>query len=100
MIGTDWIIGVVGALQLDVLAARIKSDYDLAIRFEQSPFETARWVEADAATDIKDFSERNRGSLAEDHDGAPVYLARNSWDLRTTVKDWPAIRFCEVREQA
>jgi hypothetical protein len=28
-----------------------------------------------------------------------VFLARNAWDLRTTVEEWPAIRFRETREQ-
>ena len=45
LVGGDWIVGVVGALQLDVLAARIKTEYDLGVRFEQAPYETARWLE-------------------------------------------------------
>src|SRR6185437_1616745 len=50
--GGDWIVGVVGPLQLEVLAARIKSEYDLGVRFEQSQFETARWVSG-AAEEVK-----------------------------------------------
>jgi peptide chain release factor 3 len=37
--------------------------------------------------------------LAEDHDGALVYLARNAWYLQRTKDDWPQIRFLETREQ-
>jgi hypothetical protein len=37
--------------------------------------------------------------LAEDHDGVPVFLARNAWDLRRTMEDWPKVRFSEAREQ-
>ena len=44
LIGGDFIVGVVGALQLDVLAARIKAEYELGVRFEAAPYETARWV--------------------------------------------------------
>jgi peptide chain release factor 3 len=97
--GGDWIVGVVGALQLEVLAARVKSEYALAVRFEPAPYETARWVEGEAA-EVKRFIEANRAALAEDHDGAPVYLARNAWELGTTTKDWPALRFVRTREQA
>ncbi len=97
--GGDWIVGVVGALQLEVLAARIKSEYDLVVRFEPAPYETARWVEGEAA-EVKRFIEASRAALAEDHDGAPVYLARNAWELGTTTKDWPALRLARTREQA
>src|ERR1700761_6428411 len=34
VIGTDMIVGVVGPLQLDVLSARIRADYDLRMHFE------------------------------------------------------------------
>ena len=36
-LGADWIVGVVGALQLEVLAARIKTEYELGVRFEPAP---------------------------------------------------------------
>ena len=49
LVGGDFIIGVVGPLQLDVLAARLKSEYELGVRLEDAPYETARWVEGDAA---------------------------------------------------
>ena len=45
------------------------------------------------------FIDGNRGALAEDRDGAPVYLARNSWELDYTQKQWPDIRFAKTREQ-
>ncbi|HWK47263.1 MAG TPA: peptide chain release factor 3 [Stellaceae bacterium] len=99
VIGSDWIVGVVGALQLDVLSARIRSDYDLKMHFEAAPYETARWVECPDKLEMKRFLDNNRGNLAEDHDGAPVFLARNSWELNRTRQDWPNIAFRETREQ-
>jgi peptide chain release factor 3 len=99
LVGGDWIVGVVGALQLEVLAARIKSEYDLGVRFEGAPYETARWVEGPPA-ELERFIDGNRSTLAEDHDKAPVYLARNAWDLNTTIRDWPSLRFTATREQA
>jgi peptide chain release factor 3 len=99
VIGTDWIVGVVGQLQLDVLAARIRADYDLGMHFEAAPYVTARWIDAADKLALKKFIDNNRGTLAEDHDGAPVYLARNTWDLNRTRQDWPDIKFHETREQ-
>jgi hypothetical protein len=29
----------------------------------------------------------------------PVFLARNAWDLRTTIEEWPRLRFRDTREQ-
>jgi peptide chain release factor 3 len=96
--GSDWIIGVVGALQLDVLKARLAAEYNLGTRFEDVPYEAARWLDADRA-ELDRFRTRHSNTLAEDHDGVPVFLARNAWDLRTTIDDWPQVRFSETREQ-
>src|SRR6201988_2487954 len=35
--GGDWIVGVVGALQLDVLIARLQAEYDLPARLDGAP---------------------------------------------------------------
>jgi len=98
--GGDWIVGVVGALQLDVLKARLATEYGLATRLDGSPFQAARWLDADDPTELDRFRIRNPSASAEDHDGVPVFLARNAWDLRTTIAEWPALRFNETREQS
>ena len=95
--GGDWIIGVVGGLQLDVLTARLAAEYGLPSRLDGAPFEAARWLDAERL-ELDRFRDRNGAALAEDHDGVPVFLARNAWDLRTTIEEWPAIRFRETRE--
>jgi len=94
----DCIIGVVGNLQLDVLQARLQAEYGLATRLDGAPYEAARWLDGDRA-ELDRFRARNSSALAEDHDGIPVFLARNAWDLRTTTEEWPAIRFSATREQ-
>ncbi|MCA9630597.1 MAG: peptide chain release factor 3, partial [Myxococcales bacterium] len=98
-IGGNWIVGVVGALQFDVLADRIRTEYEIPVRFEGTALHTARWVESDDNLELKRFIDANRGAGAEDHDGAPVFLARNNWHLETTEKEWPKIRFLKTKEQ-
>ena len=98
LVGGDFIIGVVGPLQLDVLAARLKSEYELGVRLEDAPYETARWVEGDAA-EVKRFCDTVPSALAEDRDAAPVFLARSRWDLERTQKDWPKLAFKATREE-
>jgi peptide chain release factor 3 len=98
MTGGDFIIGVVGALQLDVLAARLKAEYDLAVRLEAAPYETARWVQGEAR-EVKRLVDQVPSALAEDRDGAPVFMARSRWDLERTQKDWPTLAFNATREE-
>jgi peptide chain release factor 3 len=97
--GGDWIVGVVGALQLDVLTARLDAEYGLATRLDGAPYQAARWLDADDPAEIERFRAKNPSSSAEDHDGVPVFLARNAWDLKTTIEEWPQLRFRETREQ-
>jgi len=99
LIGAQWIVGVVGELQLEVLASRIATEYDVKASFETAPYDAARWVAADDPAEVKKFIDGNRGGIAEDRDGAPVFLARNSWELNYTKERWPQIRFLTTREQ-
>jgi len=98
-IGSDFIVGVVGALQFEVLADRIRSEYDLPCHFEATSFEVARWVDADDPKLIKKFADSNRDNVAEDHSGATVFLARNDWQLNRAAQDYPQLRFLQTREQ-
>ena len=98
-LGNDWIVGVVGALQFDVLADRIRTEYAIPVRFEPTSLMTAQWVEADDPRELKRFIDANRASIAEDHAGAPVYLARNAWHLNKGHDDWPDIRFLKTKEE-
>jgi peptide chain release factor 3 len=98
-IGADWIVGLVGPLQLDVLAARLAEEYSLEVGFEQAPFETARWVDAENPRDLDEFVEQNRGVIADDREGNPVFMARNSWELSYIEKKWDKIRFHATRER-
>ncbi len=99
MLGSEWVVGVVGALQFEVLAARIEAEYGLPAKFEDAGIQAARWVECDDAVALKKFTDANRGALAEDHDGALVFLARNAWHLNRAQEENPEIRFVKTREQ-
>ncbi len=44
--GSGAIVGVVGALQLDVLAERLAAEYGLEVAFETSRFDSCRWISA------------------------------------------------------
>ncbi len=99
LIGSQWIVGVVGQLQLEVLISRLEAEYRVAASFEPSPYETARWISGDAA-DVKRFQADNSAAMAEDCDGAPVFMARDTWELNYVQQRETAIRFSATRERA
>lgn len=98
-IGTDYIVGVVGALQFEVLADRIRTEYGLPVRFEPTSLHTARWVESADPAALKSFLDETRASMAKDHNGDPVFLARNAWHLDRAQADHPKVKFLKVKEQ-
>ncbi|MEX2450305.1 MAG: peptide chain release factor 3 [Rhodospirillales bacterium] len=100
MLGAEWIVGVVGQLQLEVLASRIAAEYKIAAGFEAAPFETARWVSGGDPGALKDFIARHRASMAHDRDDAPVFLARNGWELNRVIEESPNIGFQATRERS
>ena len=98
-IGSNWIIGVVGQLQLDVLLSRLDAEYKVAAVLEPAPFDTARWVSADEAVDLKAFTDLNRTAMAKDRDGNPVFLAKSAWEVGYIQDRYPKVRFAATRER-
>jgi peptide chain release factor 3 len=99
IIGSDWVVGVVGGLQFEVLADRIRTEFDVPVIFEPTTLYTARWVTAEDHLLLKKFLDANQGAMAEDHDGDPVFMARNAWHLDRAQEDFPKIAFHKTKEQ-
>ena len=97
--GAQWTVGVVGNLQLDVLKSRLQTEYGLDADLEASPYETARWVEG-TAQEVEKFRDANKGQMADDRDGAPVFLAKNAWELGYIGGKFPNVRFLKTRERS
>ena len=95
--GTQPVIGVVGALQLDVLADRLSNEYGLPIAFESASFTAARWIASDDAKELAEFVKRNPSSITRDPDGDYVFLARSEFDLKWTSDKNPKIRFIDIK---
>ncbi len=98
LIGSRPILGVVGELQFDVLASRVRGEYGVPLSYEPAPCEAARWVTGEAAQVAK-FTDRFKSQCAKDRDGALVYLAESEWKLRHTQENWPDLQFAAVRER-
>ncbi len=98
-IGAQWIVGVVGPLQLEVLKSRLRDEYGLDVDLEASPYDTARWISADDK-DLEKFMDGNKGGMAQDRDGAPVFLAKSAWELNYVADKFPKVRFAKTRERS
>jgi peptide chain release factor 3 len=96
---SEWIVGVVGPLQLDVLKTRILGEYRVQVDYEDAGYESARWISADDPATLKKFIDKNHMAMAEDRDGDPVLLVRSSWELDYVEKNSPGIRFSTVKER-
>jgi len=98
--GTEWVVGVVGPLQLDVLKSRIAAEYSLEVSFEPAPYEGTRWIATTKPSELDTFIARHRSSVAEDRDNAPVLLVRDSWELGRIQRDYPDLQFLTSKDRA
>ena len=97
MIGSGFIVGVVGQLQFEVLASRIEQEYGLPVRFEPSQFTSARWVSG-PKDEVEKFVNVNKGHIGQDSDGDTVYLTRLKWDIDRIERDYPKITLTATKQ--
>jgi peptide chain release factor 3 len=97
-IGGQWIVGVVGQLQLEVLLSRLEAEYKVEAGLEASPFATARWLKGSAAA-LDEFEQFNRANLARDRDGDLVFMAKSPWDVGYQQEKNPQLTFSATKER-
>ena len=96
---SSWVVGVVGPLQFEVLADRIRTEYNIPVHFEQAALHTARWVSSNNEIQMKKFMDETKANIAFDHDEDPVFLARNAWHLDDIKDKFPDLIFSATKEQ-
>jgi len=99
-IGSDMIVGAVGSLQIDVMAERMVNEYGLDVLFEEAPYNVARWIHCDDDAVLEAFLDKNKSASGTDLDDAPVYLAKNAWDVGYAQEKNPEIRFTATKERS
>jgi peptide chain release factor 3 len=90
-------VGVIGALQLDVLADRLEHEYGLKTDFDTAPCDSVRWISSADPVALSRFIEKYRSSIATDLDGANVFLAQSAFNLSYTRDKNPDIEFQEIK---
>ena len=98
-LGGQSVVGVVGQLQLEVLVSRLAAEYKVEAELELSPYQTARWLVGEEKA-IGAFAELHRAQMADDRDGAPVFLAKDAWELSYQQERTPEVRFSATKERS
>jgi len=98
LMGNELILGAVGVLQFDVVAYRLKHEYNVDAIFENVNVQTARWVSCDDTKMLADFTNQLGTNLARDAADQLVYIAPSRVNLQLTQERWPKVRFAATRE--
>ena len=98
LINNDLIVGAVGVLQFDVVAFRLKNEYNVECSFEAVNVQTARWVTCDDEQKLNDFRKKAADNLALDSSGSLTYIAPTRINLDLTIERWPEVEFHATRE--
>ena len=95
---TDLIVGAVGPLQFEVVAYRLKDEYQVEARYEAVNVYTARWIDCDDRRKLDDFRKKAAEHLSLDGGGYLTYLAPTRVNLSLMQERWPELQFRATRE--
>jgi peptide chain release factor 3 len=82
------IVGVVGALQFDVITSRLRTEYGVEAEIDPATYTAARWV-ADPAQKLPSLG--GNSALATDRQGRRVILFASEWEVQYFERQHPAI---------
>ncbi len=94
----DLILGAVGVLQFDVVAYRLRHEYNVDCKYDTINIATARWIRCDDAKMLEQFKAKAMTNLALDGADNLTYLAPSMVNLNLTMERWPDIAFVATRE--
>lgn len=94
----DLIVGAVGVLQFDVVAYRLKSEYNVECAYENVSVSTARWIECDDNKMLEEFKKKAFDNLALDGNEHLTYIAPTMVNLNLAIERWPQVQFLATRE--
>lgn len=96
--GREFILGAIGALQFDITAGRLKTEYGVEAAYEPVQVYAVRWLESESTKQLQEVRKKYHTSLVEDAQGAPAIFFPTRWRLEKAEEDWPEVRFTQVKE--
>ena len=91
----EFIVGVVGVLQFEVLEHRLKAEYGVNMLMDRLPFRYVRWVTSShkPVEELKLTSTSGRGW---DSEGNEVLLFENDWSIRLAEENNKGLELAET----
>jgi len=98
--GGAMLLGAIGQLQFEVVQHRLKAEYDCDVRLEGCQYTGARWITADSAAELREFTNAYPQRMATDAANSLAYLCTSPYDVRLAQERFPKIHFHPLREHA
>jgi len=98
----EMIVGVVGTLQFDVLAYRLKNEYGVEVFMEDLPYEFLRWIDTENGEPVREENLvlGTDTRLVEDLKGRQLLLFGSQWAVNWTRERNPQLTFSEFSRTA
>lgn len=91
----EFLVGVVGVLQFEVLEHRLKTEYGVTMLMDRLSYHFVRWV-TDTRKPIEDLKLTSTSSRAKDSKGRDVLLFENDWSIRLAQENNPGLELADT----
>ena len=91
----EFLIGVVGVLQFEVLEHRLKTEYGVTMLMDHMPFRFVRWV-TKSPIPIDKLKLTSTSARAFDSEDRVVLLFENEWSIRLAVENHEGLVLAET----
>lgn len=92
-LGNRKVVGVVGALQFEVIQFRLKNEYGATVQFSSQNIYKACWISSKNPKKLNEFIDSKQRHIARDKDGKLVFMAESKGWLQMVQDNFPDISF-------
>ncbi len=92
-LGNRKVVGVVGALQFEVIQFRLKNEYGATVQFVSQNIYKACWISSKDPKKLSEFIDSKQRHIARDKDGKIVFMAESRAWLQMVQENFPDISF-------
>lgn len=92
-LGKRKVVGVVGALQFEVIQFRLKNEYGASCQFQSQNIYKACWISSKDPNKLAEFIESKQRHIARDKDDKLVFMAESRAWLKMVQDNFPEIEF-------
>ncbi len=88
-LGKRKVVGVVGALQFEVIQFRLKNEYNATVEFVPQNIFKACWISSPDEQKLNAFLDSKQRHIAHDKDGKLVFMAESKAWLQMVQENFP-----------